>query len=143
MSNEEAVPHPDDDADIEALLLLRPGRGVPLREDDPRLLHGTGATPGKVPVKLRAPDLLAAAADTFRQRNALYGDNYTRFGDIMMGIFPAGVELRTAADFNRYGQLFMCMCKLTRYAENFNKGGHQDSAHDLTVYAAMLEEMTK
>jgi hypothetical protein len=29
-----------------------------------------------------------------------------------------------------------------RYGENLNKGGHQDSAHDLSVYAAMLEELT-
>ena len=90
----------------------------------------------------RAPDLLSAAAETFRQRNAIYGDNYLRFGDIMLRMFPDGVQLRTAADFNRYGQLFMCLCKITRYAEQFTAGGHQDSARDLCVYAAMLEEMT-
>lgn len=90
----------------------------------------------------RAPDLLAAAAETFRERNALYGDNYLRFGDIMAQMFPRGVTLATAADFNRFGQLFMCMCKITRYAEQFATGGHQDSARDLCVYAAMLEEMT-
>lgn len=85
---------------------------------------------------------LEEAAATFRERNAMYGNNYQRFGTIMALMFPSGVRLETAADFNRFGQLFMCMCKLTRYAENMDRGGHQDSARDLIVYAAMLEEMT-
>lgn len=85
---------------------------------------------------------LEEAAATFRERNAMYGNNYQRFGNIMALMFPNGVRLETDADFNRFGQLFMCMCKLTRYAENMDRGGHQDSARDLIVYAAMLEEMT-
>jgi hypothetical protein len=35
-----------------------------------------------------------------------------------------------------------CLGKLQRYAHNFSNGGHQDSARDLQVYAAMLEEHT-
>jgi hypothetical protein len=34
------------------------------------------------------------------------------------------------------------MGKVTRYAAQFENGGHLDSAHDACVYAAMLEELT-
>jgi hypothetical protein len=89
----------------------------------------------------RAPDILEEAADTYRQRNALYGDNYLRFGRIMKEMFP-DTEI-TVDGFNRLGVFVQCLSKLTRYAENMNTGGHYDSALDLSVYAAMLAELTK
>lgn len=92
----------------------------------------------------RAPDLLAAAAETFRERNALYGDNYLLFGEVMAAFFPQGLPpLRSIEDFNRLGIFVQCAHKLSRYAAQFGNGGHQDSAHDLVVYAAMLEEVTQ
>lgn len=92
--------------------------------------------------KLNASELLEAAAATWRQRNALYGDNYKRFGAVMVALFPNGLTLDTVDDFNRLGVFVQCVSKLSRYAENISRGGHQDSAHDLAVYAAMLEELT-
>lgn len=89
----------------------------------------------------RAPDILEEAADTYRQRNAVYGDNYLRFGRIMKEMFP-DTEITTDG-FNRLGVFVQCLSKLTRYAENMNKGGHYDSALDLSVYAAMLAELTQ
>ncbi len=87
-------------------------------------------------------DILRKAALTFEQRNALYGDNHMRFGRVMQVLFPDGVPCRSADDFTRLGLLVQCVSKLTRYTANFNHGGHQDSAHDLCVYAAMLESVT-
>jgi hypothetical protein len=49
----------------------------------------------------------------------------------------------TVDGFNRLGVFVQCLSKLTRYAENMNTGGHYDSALDLSVYAAMLAELTK
>lgn len=89
----------------------------------------------------RAPDILEEAADTYRQRNAVYGDNYLRFGRIMYEMFP-DTELTPDA-FNRLGVFVQCLSKLTRYAENMKNGGHYDSALDLSVYAAMLAELTE
>lgn len=89
-----------------------------------------------------APELLEAAAATYRERNAVYGDNYKYFGIAMCGLFPQGVTLRTADDFNRMGVLVQCLSKLSRYAQNLERGGHIDSALDLTTYAAMLNELT-
>lgn len=92
----------------------------------------------------RAPENLESGAKTFRERNATYGDNYLHFGTVMAGMFPEGlhIEAGDATAFNRLGVFIQCASKLTRYAQNLSKGGHADSAHDLMVYAAMLEEVT-
>lgn len=92
-----------------------------------------------------APDLLEAAAATFRERNAIYGNNYQRFGALLIALFPAeGIPpITTPGAAQRLDYIIMCLGKLQRYAHNFHRGGHQDSARDLTVYAAMLEEFTE
>lgn len=91
-----------------------------------------------------APDLLAEAANTFKERNALYGNTYQRYGGLLAALFPTtGIPAcRDAESLERLNILMMCLAKLQRYAHNFHKGGHQDSARDLQVYAAMLEEFT-
>lgn len=93
----------------------------------------------------RAPDNLERGAATFRERNATYGDNYRSFGVAMQGLFPQGLHIdpHDTAAFNRLGLIVQCLSKLTRYAHQLPAGGHADSAHDLMVYAAMLEELTK
>lgn len=90
----------------------------------------------------RPSDILRQAAATFEQRNALYGDSYKSYGNVMVALFPNGLKVNTADDWNRLGVLNMIVSKLTRYAANMEAGGHKDSAHDTIVYAAMLEELT-
>lgn len=85
---------------------------------------------------------LKRMAETYAERNKLYGDSYKVFGEIMSQLFPDSLVLSTVDDWNRLGVLSMVVSKLTRYAANLEKGGHQDSAHDMAVYAAMLEELT-
>ena len=101
--------------------------------------------PPKAPTAKRAPDFLEAGAETFRQRNAVYGDTYLEFGRMCAAIFPDGIHVEPGDvdGFNRLGVFVQALSKIARYAANANKGGHQDSAHDLMVYAAMLEEVTK
>jgi hypothetical protein len=89
------------------------------------------------------PELLRAAAATYEERNLLYGDNYKHFGAVMAGLFPDGLTIRTPDEWTRFGLLFHIVSKASRYAINLTRGGHKDSAHDISVYAAMLEEMTK
>lgn len=108
-------------------------------------IHSVDAyTPPTVPTK-RAPDFLDAGAATFRQRNAIYGDTYLEFGRMCAAIFPDGIHVAKddVEGFNRLGVFVQALSKIARYGANVNKGGHQDSAHDLMVYAAMLEEVTK
>jgi hypothetical protein len=63
---------------------------------------------------------------------------------LLGAVFPGGirVDAEDAEGLNRLGLLVMCCVKLSRYSQSFDTGGHADSAHDLCVYAAMLEELT-
>lgn len=91
-----------------------------------------------------AADNLAAGADTFRQRAAVYGDSYVKFGAVMAALFPCGLRVEPADEesFIRLGVFVQIVSKVTRYAEQLSAGGHKDSAHDLMVYGAILEEVT-
>lgn len=89
------------------------------------------------------PELLCSAAATYEQRNAVYGDNYKHFGHTMQGLFPAGLQISSADAWNRLGLFVQLTSKLSRYAANMSNGGHVDSAHDASVYAAMLQEISK
>jgi hypothetical protein len=87
-----------------------------------------------------ADKFLEEGAATFKERNKVYGDNYKNVGIVMTGMFPEGVTLRSADDWNRMHILLLAIVKLTRYCNNW-KNGHQDSIHDAMVYAAMLESI--
>lgn len=88
-----------------------------------------------------AADILAEMADTFRERNKVYGDNYKRVGDVMAALFPEGVMLVTPEDFNVWHLFELMVVKMTRFA---NSGlTHEDSIHDLAVYAAMVESLIR
>lgn len=87
------------------------------------------------------PEMLREAAATYEERNKLYGDNYKSFGIVMASLFPLGIRLLSVDDFNRFGVLVQVVSKLTRYAENFGRGGHDDSLLDLAVYSQMLREL--
>lgn len=87
------------------------------------------------------PELLRDGANTYEERNAIYGDNYKRHGIVMRALFPNGVVLRDTDDHNRFGVLTQMVAKLTRYCENWNRGGHADSLHDEIVYSGMLAEL--
>ena len=86
-------------------------------------------------------DLLEAAARTFAERSTVYKDNYKKVGEVMSVLFPLGIPLCTADDHNRFHILMLSVVKLTRYAENWNDGGHSDSCLDAAVYWAMLESI--
>lgn len=88
-----------------------------------------------------AADILAEMADTYRERNKVYGDNYKRVGDVMSALFPEGVMLVTPEDFNVWHLFELMVVKMTRFA---NSGlTHEDSIHDLAVYAAMVESLIR
>jgi hypothetical protein len=90
-------------------------------------------------MKKNAADILAEMAETFRERNKVYGDNYKRVGDVMVALFPEGVELKTQEDFNTWHLFELMIVKLTRFA-NSNLT-HVDSIHDCAVYAAMVQSL--
>lgn len=87
------------------------------------------------------PEMLRGAAKTYEERNKVYGDSYKSYGTVVQSLFPEGLELDSDDLHNRFGVLTMMISKLTRYCQNFEKGGHADSLHDLSVYATMLNEL--
>ncbi len=83
---------------------------------------------------------LEAKAKLFTERHAVYGDNYFRFGPIMSLILETQtLDVKSASDMARLGVLVQIVSKITRYGENFNRGGHDDSLDDIAVYAMMLK----
>ena len=87
---------------------------------------------------------LEAGAATFREHDAVYGPSYIRFGGVMDELFPDGLEIspRDVRSYIRLGVLVQIVSKISRYAESMTSGGHKDSAHDIMVYGAILEQVT-
>lgn len=89
----------------------------------------------------RAHEYLSEGADTFRERNAIYGDNYLDWGRVMKHLHPEGINLDgSIKQWNRIGLWVQVISKLTRYAQHFDQP-HNDSIHDAMVYLAMLQEV--
>lgn len=85
-----------------------------------------------------APDkILEAMAETYRNRNAVYKDNWRAQANALAAIFPDGITLRTPEDFVHFGFVYMTVAKVTRFANTGMR--HGDSVHDVGVYAAMEE----
>lgn len=88
-----------------------------------------------------AGDLMAAMARTFKERNAVYGNNAEVVGRVMAALFPNGVKLKTPKDFELWHLLELVIVKLTRFTQS--ELTHEDSIHDLAIYAAMVELLVK
>ena len=87
-------------------------------------------------------DELVSKAKLFAQRYAIYGNNYVRFGPIMAQLMATQkLDPTNEKDMARFGVFVQVVSKITRYAENFNRGGHDDSLDDIAVYAMMLKAL--
>ena len=96
---------------------------------------------GKEKMSKDAAKILEEMADTFRERNKVYGDNYKTVGEVMLALFPNGVELKTVEDYNTWHLFELMIVKITRFANS--DLNHKDSIHDTAVYAAMVESLIK
>lgn len=109
-----------------------------------RAMKGSGNKPTKKDTQMqnkKSPDeCMAQALDTLKEKRKEYGDSYLKYGQVMMALFPNGITVYDAEDFNRLGLLNMIVHKLVRYANQW-ENKHQDSIHDLGVYAFMLEAL--
>ena len=88
---------------------------------------------------LNVPAVLDDAADTFAERNKIYGNNYLRLANAMVSMFPDGLTLQTQRDWIRLHLFLAMITKQSRYATNWDKGGHAESLEDNAVYSAMLK----
>lgn len=83
------------------------------------------------------PVLLHNLASLFEEKNKQYANAFMENGAIFALLFPKGIELKSEEDFRRFCLFMMLVHKLTRYANSWAKGGHDDSLDDLAVYAMM------
>lgn len=94
-----------------------------------------------MPRKKTVEDNLRRAMATRAARKKIYGGTHIRHGSVMAALFPSGITLRSSEEFARFGVLNMVVSKVCRYTAR-GIVGHPDSAHDLIVYGALLEERT-
>lgn len=87
--------------------------------------------------KLSTPEILEQMAATYRERNAIYGDNWQTHTAALRAIFPEGIKLAGEFETTMYSWFSIMLGKMTRLANA--KFEHQDSIHDIAVYAAMME----
>jgi len=92
----------------------------------------------KQPKQKNAADILESMAATYRERNAVYGDNFRMVGKLMAVLFPDGVppEILHSDQFHLFE---LKLVKLSRFAISGLQ--HQDSIHDDGVYSAMIEQI--
>ena len=102
-------------------------------------LHKAGFK--SAPAPLAVPEILEEMAQTFRERNKVYGDNFRMVGKVMAVLFPDGVRLHRAEDYDVWHLFELQIVKLTRFA--ISNLTHVDSAHDMSVYGAMIEAILK
>ena len=80
--------------------------------------------------------ILDEMADTYRQRNAIYGENFRIVPKLVCALFPEGVppDMVWRAEWHLFE---LMLVKLSRFAVSGLT--HIDSIHDAAVYAAMVE----
>lgn len=91
--------------------------------------------------------ILFSAADTLAARSRDYA-NGGRNGnevhaEVLRALFPEGIPTGNAGSLNKFVLLNFIIGKVVRYALLLDKGGHQDSAHDIAVYGAILDSYHK
>lgn len=127
-----------------------------------KLHHGSAAVPGfaeiPVPEFLRArkdpspapmpitmaddpgtaADVLSSMAETYRERNAVYGSNFRMVGPMMKVLFPDGVK-PDVLHSDQFHLFELILVKLSRFA--ISGLTHEDSIRDTGVYAAMIDSI--
>lgn len=95
--------------------------------------------PVKAESEWTAADVLQRMADTFRERNSNYKDNYKVVAEVMQALHPDGINAETKHEHEVVHLWYLIIVKLTRFAVSGLT--HIDSIHDAAVYAAMLESI--
>jgi len=85
-----------------------------------------------------AADILMEMAETFRERNKVYGSNYKMVGPLVNALFPDGVPPELVVT-DQWHLFELKLVKLSRFA--ISNLTHIDSIHDDAVYSAMIESI--
>jgi len=82
--------------------------------------------------------ILWQMAETFKERNAVYGDNYRMIAPMVKILFPNGVPPDVIVT-DQWHLFELILVKLSRFA--ISNLTHTDSIHDASVYGAMIESI--
>jgi hypothetical protein len=86
----------------------------------------------------RADEILQDMANTFRERNAVYGNNYRMVAKLVAVLFPDGVPPELVVT-DQWHLFELKLVKLSRFAVSGLK--HKDSIHDDAIYSAIIESI--
>lgn len=89
---------------------------------------------------LTAADVLREMADTFESRNTNYKDNWKAIPALIDALYPDS-DLSRLVRHPTWHLLELILVKLARFARSDNT--HEDSIHDVGVYAAMIESILR
>jgi hypothetical protein len=98
--------------------------------------HSKSEEAKKLPQPVGAAEILENMAVTFRERNAVYGDNYLMISKLVKVLFPDGVP-PGLVEQDQWHLFELILVKLSRFA--ISNLAHVDSIHDTGVYSAMIE----
>lgn len=86
----------------------------------------------------RVLGILEESADVYKERSAVYKDNFRAVGRVMYALFPDGRPgLQFPEDYDRWHIFELVIVKLTRYAYNYDTP-HEDSLLDMLPYLGIL-----
>lgn len=87
-----------------------------------------------------AADILGEMHNTFKERQAVYKDNYKMVAKLVAVLFPNGVPPGLVVQ-DQWHLFELALVKISRYA--ISDLTHIDSAHDCAVYMAMCEAINR
>ena len=91
---------------------------------------------------MKVDEILNESAALYKGRKEIYpSDNWEISGRVLQELLPNGVAINSAYDNERYHIFTWLIGKICRYAQNYDKGGHEDSLRDAIVYAAILKSI--
>lgn len=93
----------------------------------------------KAPPHSPVADLLGEMAATFRERNAVYKDNFKTAGAVLRALYPDGIPPQLMGD--ELHLLMLIVVKLSRFVHSNHT--HSDSMVDTGVYSAMIANILK
>lgn len=111
-------------------------RNETARPDDPAIINNPD-TP-LTDFQRRVLSILEESAEVYKERSAVYKDNFRTVGRVMYALFPDGRPgLQFPEDYDRWHIFELVIVKLTRYANNYDTP-HEDSLLDMLPYLGIL-----
>lgn len=104
-------------------------------------MDSSASKPNPETTKPNAAGRMMNAAELYHDKGKIYGHSYRNFGPVLEKMFPKGLFVKTADDWNRLGLFMMIMHKNMRLANNLLDTDSTESPTDAGVYNFMMAEV--